>query len=203
MSSRGPRGALLALAVVPAVALLVAGCGGTGGAGAGGGESEGGTATSTQTVTRTSTATASGIQKGTPAHTALVSAYFVKEERLSPEYRRVPLPRVAHEAMEQLLAGPRSSDLGTAIPAGTKLRGVHVEGGTATVDLTDAYVSGGGSLSMQERVAQVVYTLTQFHSVSGVLFEIEGQRVETIGGEGLIVSEPVTREQYSEFAPAP
>jgi len=55
---------------------------------------------------------------------------------------------------------------------------------------------------MNMRIAQVVYTLTQFPTVKGVLFELDGQRVDVIGGEGVIVDQPVTRKNYRDLLPA-
>jgi hypothetical protein len=102
-------------------------------------------------------------------------------------------------AMEHLLSDP--AGLETTIPEGTRLNGISVEDGVATVDLTGEFTSGGGSLSMQVRVAQVVWTLTQFPVVEGVSFAIEGEPVDTIGGEGIDVSQPQTREDWMDFAP--
>jgi hypothetical protein len=72
----------------------------------------------------------------------------------------------------------------------------------ATVDLSREFASGGGTLSMTMRIAQVVYTLTQFPSVERVAFQLDGQPVETIGGEGLIVDPPVRRADYEAVTPA-
>ena len=46
------------------------------------------------------------------------------------------------------------------IPDGTEVLGVDISDGVATVDLSEEFASGGGSLSMQLRVAQVVFTST-------------------------------------------
>ena len=62
--------------------------------------------------------------------------------------------------------------------------------------------SCGGSASMNMRIAQVVYTRTQFPTVKGVLFELDGQRVDVLGGEGVVVDEPVTRKDYRDLLPA-
>ena len=106
--------------------------------------------------------------------------------------------------MDALLAGPSSKDAGltTAIPAGTKLRKVTIAGGTATVDLSTTFGTGGGSTSMQQRVAQVVFTLTQFPSVQRVSFEMAGTPVTALGGEGLMIGTPQTRTAWESMSPA-
>ena len=115
-------------------------------------------------------------------------------------------PRVAQTALEALLDGPSEAEaaegVSTAIPEGTQLLGVSVEDGIATVDLSAEYESGGGSLSMFLRLAQVVYTVTQFPTVQGVLFELDGQPVEVFSGEGIVLDGPVTREDYEDMLPA-
>ena len=115
-------------------------------------------------------------------------------------------PRIGTAAMESLLAGPNTQEqaaaVGSQIPAGTQLLGLNVDDGVATVDLTSEFESGGGSASMNMRIAQVVYTLTQFPTVKGVLFQLDGQRVDVLGGEGVIVDQPVTRKNYRSLVPA-
>ena len=115
-------------------------------------------------------------------------------------------PRIGTAAMESLLAGPSTQEQGAAvgsqIPAGTQLLGLSVDSGVATVDLTSEFESGGGSASMNMRIAQIVYTLTQFPTVKGVLFQLDGQPVDVLGGEGVIVDQPVTRKDYRSLMPA-
>ena len=90
----------------------------------------------------------------------------------------------------------------TSIPDGTKYLGLKIDNGTATVNLSGEYQSGGGSLSMSARLAQVVYTLTQFSSVKQVRFQLDGQAVTTFGGEGLVLDHPVGRANYEDVTPA-
>ena len=61
------------------------------------------------------------------------------------------------------------------------------------MDLSTEFDSGGGTASMQYRLAQVVYTLTQFSTVKSVVFQIEGQTVTVFGGEGIVLDGPVRR----------
>jgi hypothetical protein len=51
------------------------------------------------------------------------------------------------------------------------------------------------------RLAQVVYTVTQFPTVEGVLFELDGQPVETFSSEGIVLDGPQTREDYEDMLP--
>ncbi|HYO44356.1 MAG TPA: GerMN domain-containing protein [Candidatus Limnocylindrales bacterium] len=149
-----------------------------------------------------------------PVGTTIVRAYFILgsftgNEGLVPVLREVPETRgVASAAMAALLAGPRGAELqaspamSTAIPDGTTLRGVTVENGVATVDLSGDFATGGGTFSVMARLAQVVYTLTQFSTVDAVLFELDGVPVTTFSSEGLILDGPVGRADARDMLPA-
>lgn len=143
------------------------------------------------------------------AETAVVNVYFVRGERVGVGGREVAeddTEELAKAAMEALVAGPtpeeREFGLGTAIPEGTVVHGVKIDAGTATVDLSDQFQSGGGSLSMLLRVTQVVCTLTQFEDVDEVAFELDGKKTAAIGGEGIIVDPPVNRVDFEGQLPA-
>ena len=163
--------------------------------------------------------------------TMVVRAYFlmrdgsggevVNEPTLVPVLRTVPKgPATATAAMKALLAGPSAKErapnwpIKTLIPAGSKLLGIEISGGLATVDLSAEFASlspddawDGGSYSLHGRVAQVVYTLTQFSSVDRVNFELEGKPVKVLFGmadpesgasEAIAMDKPVTRATYRD-----
>ena len=140
-----------------------------------------------------------------PARTD-VQVFFVRTEpggraqTLGAVHRRVVVGRaqaLAASALRALLDGPsraeRSRGLTSEIPPGTTLRGVTIGGGLATVDLGVAFAQGGGSSSILARVWQVVYTASQFPDVSSVQLLIGGRRVDTLGGEGLLIGAPMRR----------
>ncbi|MBE3033130.1 MAG: GerMN domain-containing protein [Actinobacteria bacterium] len=182
-------------------AAFVAACGG------GSGGSSPTPAVTVVTATPTASHSPTTAPTATPSSTSTLSPYFLRGEELGVAERRVPhTTRLATAAMEALLAGPTSAErtagLTTAVPDGTRLIGVRIQHGVATVDLSDAFASGGGSLSMQARVAQIVYTLTRFPTVKAVDFRLDGAIVETLGGEGLILDAGQTRADWRDFEPA-
>ncbi|MFP5298446.1 MAG: GerMN domain-containing protein [Actinomycetota bacterium] len=136
-----------------------------------------------------------------------VELWFVRPDGVSVAVREVPDEEaIGTRAMTELLNGPSAleaeTEMTTAIPEGTELLGLDISEGTATVDLSDEFDDGGGSASMLARVAQVVYTLTQFPTVDAVAFEMEGEPLDTLGGEGLVLEEPQTRSDHEdELAP--
>lgn len=183
--------------VLLAIALLafLAGCGG-----------EGDETASTSTTVTPTTTTSGSTTSTPPVDQTEVRSYFLRDEKVGPVAREATDGAVAAGAIEGLLAGPTEDEqqlgLSSAIPAGTELLGVVIEDGIATVDLSDEFGSGGGSASMMGRVAQVVFTLTQFPTVDSVLFELEGEPVTALGGEGLLLEEPQTRADWEDLAPA-
>jgi germination protein M len=208
------------------LALIVIGLGLVGGAGlaaAGCGQEEavpvGAVSTeipASQTVTNSGTETAppptetgsgTSVESGSGAASGvLYQVWLVRGESLFVTWReRAGTPRVGTAAMEDLLAGPTPLEaragVTTVIPAGTRLLGLTVSKGVATVDLSSEFESGGGSASMSARLAQVACTLDQFPTVKGVSFELDGQPVDVFSGEGIVLDHPVRCRDYEDLLP--
>ncbi|HEY9900922.1 MAG TPA: GerMN domain-containing protein [Candidatus Sericytochromatia bacterium] len=99
-------------------------------------------------------------------------------------------------AIKSLLIGPVDKAFATTIPKGTKLRKVAVEADGVHVDLSKQFTTGGGSASMTGRVAQVLYTATSLDPAAKVWIEVEGKPLNVLGGEGLELEQPLTRENF-------
>jgi hypothetical protein len=143
---------------------------------------------------------------GTSAAHVRAGVYFLHGDKVSPAPRTVTAPATATAAVRALLSGPdryeRTHGRTTAIPSGTRLRSLVVRNHVATVDLSGRYDDGGGSLSMRERLAQVVFTVTRFPTVHKVAFEVDGRAVTSFGGEGVVLNGPVGRSDFEDRAPA-
>ena len=120
----------------------------------------------------------------TPSGTTIVRAYFwlgglPGSEGLVPVLREIPGTKsVAKAAVNALLGGPTTGEKGraitTSVPAGSQLLDLSIDKGVATINLSAEFMSGGESSSVQTRLGQVTYTLTQFPTVKSVVFQIEG-----------------------------
>ena len=99
-------------------------------------------------------------------------------------------------AFTRLLAGPTEGTESTTIPENTKLLGVKSEGDEVRVNLSEDFQFGGGSTSMIGRVGQIVYTATALNENAKVYLELDGEPLEVLGGEGLELQQPLTRDNY-------
>jgi spore germination protein GerM len=188
--------ALAALAVAGgALAVAVTGCG-----------SEHAVSLGKPSTAATTTAPEQTGTSPTPSQLSL-EVWFARQDGLVAVRRaHDPTPLVATTAVKALLGGPtadeRAAGFGSAVPAGTRLLGIGIRNGIATVDLTSEYQSGGGSRSMQMRLGQVVYTLTQFPTVQKVRFRLDGTPVNVFSSEGIVLDHPVGRNDYADLLPA-
>lgn len=142
-----------------------------------------------------------------PAEPVSYEVWFHQGEYLFPTYRTEATgPAVGRAAVEALFAGPSDeeaqADVQSQVPSGTRLLGLDIEGGVATVDVSREFESGGGSLSVRMRVAQLLHTLTQFPSVDRVVLWIEGEHKDAISGEGIPTDEPLRPKDFADLFPA-
>jgi hypothetical protein len=153
------------------------------------------TATETQPPTTT--------DETSPA-TASLAVYLVREGKIAPVRRSMEAtPAVARAALEALLEGPtaeeRADGLATAIPDGTALLDVAIADGVASVDLSGTFDDAAAGGPVEQRVAQVVATLTRFPTVDRVRFEVDGKPIQSI--DGTTVDPPVGRLAIEESTP--
>ncbi len=93
-------------------------------------------------------------------------------------------------ALQALTKGTPEAGLSSAFPPDTEVRGLELRGETLIVDLSSEFAQGGDRALMLGRLNQLFYTLTQPLNVSSVSLRIEGEPVEVLGGEGLLVPQP-------------
>jgi germination protein M len=189
---------------VVVLALLVAGCGSdsnTPAAGAAGGSSSEETPRATPEQSPVSNG---GGSNSTDDMTAYEVWFVEKRGRfLQVAYRsQESTPRIGSAALESLLSGPAAGDgkASSAIPSGVSLLGLTIQDGLATVDLSSEFESGGGSFSMRARLAQIVFTITQFPTVDRVAIKIEGEPVDVFSSEGIVLDRPQTRADFEDIA---
>jgi spore germination protein GerM len=106
--------------------------------------------------------------------------------------------QVLQTALEQLLSQTPNAPATTAIPTGTQLLSLKVNSQGVYLNLSAAFTQGGGSESMAGRLGQVLYTASSLDPNMPVWISVEGKPLETLGGEGLMIDQPITRQWFKE-----
>jgi len=177
---------LLALAALLAVAACTPGTGDLGGVATAPPTSEPSLDAASPEATPAVEPGASTAPASPAAAMTTVRAYFFLASSDGHGYGVVPVLRqvpktsaVATAAMQELLAGAGDVLPGsrtapwTSISADTRLLGLTIDKGTATVNLSREFETNT-DMDFDLRIAQVVWTLTQFPTVTGVAFLIDG-----------------------------
>jgi Immunoglobulin-like domain of bacterial spore germination/Sporulation and spore germination len=128
--------------------------------------------------------------------TITIQLWFARDGRLSPTRRTRPATLATSRlALTELTAGPSAAEdsagLSTGLTAEAGFAIDGISGGVETVRFGPAFYAGG-SAAVRLRQAQVVYTLTQFATVTRVRFAGAGQPAEA----------PVGRSAYADLLPA-
>jgi hypothetical protein len=143
----------------------------------------------------------------TPTSSFTYQVWFSLHGKLFVTKRTSPFTvAVGRLALTAMLEGPStaeaSASVRSAIPAGTSLLGLSIGNGLAKVDLSSEFESNptSKSMPMAVRLAQVIYTISQYPNVGSVQFAIEGQSRTTVGG--VPVQTRQSRAVYASFLPA-
>ena len=126
-----------------------------------------------------------------PTREMTYELWFNYDGSLFVTHRTEPFtPAVGRRAIEALLDGPtaeeRAAKVTTSINVGTRLLDLTIDDRVATVDLDSTFIAKETLASVVSSLGQVVYTLTQFDSVQGVVFEVEGDPLfELFGDPGM------------------
>ncbi len=105
------------------------------------------------------------------------------------------------DALQSLLKGPGEEELRkeliTLIPQGTKLLSAQVRGSTAYLNFSESFMYNSyGIEGYAGQLKQVVWTATAFPSVQDVQILVEGQRRDFLGGEGVYIGRPLSRNSF-------
>jgi spore germination protein GerM len=134
-----------------------------------------------------------------PEPTMEATVFLVRAEHVAPVVRRTTRADL-QTVLGLLITGPTEAELGagmrTAISPQTQLHSVAVNGTTAVIDVTSAFVEVAG----QEQIlalAQVVLTATTVPGITEVRFALEGQPVDVPRADGTLSSGPLSATDYA------
>lgn len=135
-------------------------------------------------------------QPGSGGSTYACTVYFAGptnfQDYLVPEQRILPgsdgglkTVDLAHAVLTELINGPgQKSILAPVMPSGTKVRGITINRGVATVDLDAGFIESywGGSRSEELTVYSIVNSLTEIEGIDAVRLTVDGRSDVSIAG---------------------
>ncbi len=178
------------LILLTGAAVLAVGCGSQ--SGTLGDAPTGSSPTNSSTATPTPTTPPAATPPG-PGEVSTIQVWFTQRGRLFATSRSGPwTPASSRRALDALMTGPNAAEAAAGVGNGVARLPytISIRGGVATVDLPAAFYAGGRARA-RLRQAQVVYTLTQFPTVTRIGFQK--------GGEA--TSAPVGRADYADVLP--
>lgn len=181
----------------------------------------------TTTTVAGSSPTTTEPNNGVSQDTWPVNVYFLADDEQSksrtgpfliPAERQIPFgSNQLADAITALLAGPTAAELASSIsssvPSNSTVLGATITGltysengqalgdGLAEINLSSGFESGGGTLSISSRLAQLVFTATDFDGVKAVRLLIDGQPADVFSSEGLVIDGPLTRDDFADLVP--
>lgn len=132
------------------------------------------------------------------------SSVFASVERQMKPSFKVDISEKIKFAIEQLILGPSQEEISagyfSCVPGDARVLSVSIKDGLIYIDFSEEIESGGGISEIRGRLAQIVFTATQFNPDSGVRILIEGKEIKSFSGEGITdVEKPLYRENFTEF----
>jgi spore germination protein GerM len=105
------------------------------------------------------------------------------------------------ETIKALLAGPndteRKDGVSSLVPTDTRLLGARVEAGTAFLNFDEAFLFNKyGAEGYLAQLRQIIWTATEFPSVSNVQIMIAGKRRNFIG-DNIRIDQPLDKNSFS------
>ena len=98
-------------------------------------------------------------------------------------------------AVSSLILGPRPEEkqrgVYTEIPSSSEIINITEQSDKVVVNLNSAFVNGGGTDSLYKRLYQLIKT-AKLNSTLPVYLYIDGQKADVVGGEGIMLSQPLS-----------
>lgn len=132
-----------------------------------------------------------------------VNVYFIgKNEHNEEVYKAVK--RVYNKdvdgskirfAINSLIQGPKQEErqrgVYTEVPSGSEVINISEQKDKVIINLTSAFVNGGGTDSLYKRLYQLIKT-AKLNSNLPVYLYIDNQRADVVGGEGIMLTQPLS-----------
>ncbi|MBR2525909.1 GerMN domain-containing protein [bacterium] len=137
-----------------------------------------------------------------------INVFFIAHNSAGEEvYRAVKrdyLPEYGSQlkfAVKSLINGPsekeKKAGVYTEIPAGTRLISITETPSRVVINLTSEFENGGGTDGIYKRLFQLIKTV-KLNSNLPLYLQLDGKQVDVIGGEGVMINQPLSEEFANE-----
>lgn len=97
-------------------------------------------------------------------------------------------------AIQSLIAGPKPDEKAkgvySEIPQGTSILSINESPDKVVINLSSDFENGGGTDSLYKRIYQIIKTAKR-NTTKPVYLYIEGNKADVIGGEGIMITQPL------------
>lgn len=104
-------------------------------------------------------------------------------------------------AINELIKAPtnweKSKGFSSEIPTNTKILSLRETNDNIKIDLSSEFEQGGGTESTYTRIKQIIKT-ARSNTKLPVFLYINGRHAEVIGGEGIMIKQPLTEKSLDE-----
>lgn len=108
-----------------------------------------------------------------------------------------PMSEAIKELLKNVSIVEAKQGLRSFIPPDTKLLSAYVKNGTAFISLSEEFqFNHYGIEAYQAQLAQIVFTACEFQTVKNVQILIEGEHKNYLGGDGVWIGTPLSRESF-------
>lgn len=136
-----------------------------------------------------------------PVEKVYVNVYFIGQngneevyKAVNREYDKAVDGSKIKFAMQSLISGPKQNEKAkgvyTEIPAGTKIISINESADKVIINLNSTFEQGGGTESLYKRLYQIIKTAKR-NTTKPVYLYIDGNKAEVIGGEGIMITQPL------------
>ncbi len=137
-----------------------------------------------------------------------VNVYFIAHNSNGEEvYRAVKreyIPEYGSKlkfAVKALINGPSDKEkkkgVYSEIPSGTRMISLTESPSRVVINLTSDFENGGGTDSLYKRLFQLIKTV-KINSNLPLYLQLDGKQVEVIGGEGIMINQPLSEDFANE-----
>lgn len=148
-------------------------------------------------------------QPAQPKEKEYVSIVFIGQNENNEEIYKIVKREYSPEidgsrlkyAVSSLILGPKQSEKASGIyseiPTGTEIIDIDERSNVVIINLSRKFEYGGGTDSVYKRLYQLIKTVKR-NCEKPVYLHIEGKQIDVIGGDGIMITQPLTEDSLGE-----